>query len=73
MTKSIESQSRDQVVINRYKKNVKSPCYDKENYRNEEDEVFRKIKEMKESILSKKYDDKIKVTKSIYEPRESYK
>lgn len=70
MTKSIESQSRDQTEYNRYTKNVVSPCYDKENYKNEEDDVFRKIKEMKESILSKKYDEKIKVTKSIYEPRE---
>lgn len=28
---------------------------------------------MKESLLNKNYEDRIKVTKSIYEPRASYK
>lgn len=43
-----------------------SPMYKKENI-GEEETIFRKIKEMKDSLLNK--NDKIKTTKSIYDPR----
>ena len=41
----------------------------KENSKNDEEAVFKKIKEMKESILCGKGGyEKAKITKSIYEP-----
>ena len=48
--------------------------YLKENCKNDEEAVFKKIKEMKESLLCGKGGyDKAKVTKSIYEPFKDHK
>lgn len=47
--------------------------YQKESIKGEEEAVFRKIKEMKDSLINKSYNDKIRTTKSIYEPRANEK